>query len=310
MDLKSFEDVLILLEEGNMTKAAARRNITQPAFSRRIRSFEDWLGVEILKRGANRVEISDALGGNEKEIRALIERMQDLKSRIARFDPARSTIAIAAQHGLIASVFSDIAQHVRRGFPAVRFRLRAGNQNDCVSMFLRGDVSMLLSYETTASGPMPFDSSVRREVWGTDQLIPVVGGQIRYLVQSDGSLPVDVPAVVYPANSYTGRVLRAHKSPFGTPEFAANPVCETAFSNGVLEMVKNGLGVGWLPHRICYDALERGTLVGLSQRFGSVPLKIALYSDAQDRETNLLQDYLGNRLRSQTPGAVARRPEA
>ena len=40
MDLRWLDDVLILLEEKNMTRAAARRNITQPAFSRRIRGFE------------------------------------------------------------------------------------------------------------------------------------------------------------------------------------------------------------------------------------------------------------------------------
>ena len=46
MDLDWLDDVLVLLEEGNMTRAARRRNITQPAFSRRIRGFEDWLGTD------------------------------------------------------------------------------------------------------------------------------------------------------------------------------------------------------------------------------------------------------------------------
>ena len=41
MDMQWLDDVLVLLEEGNMTRAAARRNISQPAFSRRIRGFED-----------------------------------------------------------------------------------------------------------------------------------------------------------------------------------------------------------------------------------------------------------------------------
>ena len=50
MDMRWFDDVLVLLEEKNMTRAAERRNITQPAFSRRIRSFEDWLGIDILVR--------------------------------------------------------------------------------------------------------------------------------------------------------------------------------------------------------------------------------------------------------------------
>ena len=64
MDMHWLDDVLVLLEEGNMTRAAMRRNVTQPAFSRRIRSFEDWLGVKVLDRGKNRIDISPALAGN------------------------------------------------------------------------------------------------------------------------------------------------------------------------------------------------------------------------------------------------------
>ena len=65
MDMNWLDDVLILLEEGNMTRAAARRNITQPAFSRRIRSFEDWLGVSVLDPGTNKINISPTLHSNE-----------------------------------------------------------------------------------------------------------------------------------------------------------------------------------------------------------------------------------------------------
>lgn len=295
MDMQWLEDVLILLEEGNMTRAAVRRNITQPAFSRRIRSFEHWLGTDILTRGANHIEVSNALVSNEAEIRALVDRISDLKTRIARFEPASSTITIAAQHALISSVYSDIAIHARRAFPKLKMRLRAGNQDDCVSMLLRGDTSMLLSYETDITGPMPFDSSVRRELWGIDQLIPVVGGQLRYLLQADGSLPEDAPAIVYPANSYFGQVLRANKSLFGTVEHATNPVCESAYSNGLFEMVKAGLGVGWLPHSMCYKELEQGNLSRLGAQFGSLKLRIALYSNSHDHAAELLQDILSAR---------------
>ena len=71
MDLSIFDDVLVLLEEGNMSRAARRRNVTQPAFSRRIQSFENWLGRPIVKRAANRVEIEPALSENIVELQAV-----------------------------------------------------------------------------------------------------------------------------------------------------------------------------------------------------------------------------------------------
>ena len=73
MDLHWLDDVLVLLEEGNMTRAAKRRNITQPAFSRRIRSFEQWIGTEVLARQSNAVDINPSLRASEPEIRALLK---------------------------------------------------------------------------------------------------------------------------------------------------------------------------------------------------------------------------------------------
>jgi DNA-binding transcriptional LysR family regulator len=283
MDLDWLDDVLVLLEEGNMTRAARRRNITQPAFSRRIRGFEDWLGTDILDRGSNSVAISPALSTNEAEIRALIARIRDLRSRISRFDPDGQTVTIAAQHAPIFSTFPDMALHARRALPSITFRLRAANLSDCVSLFLRGDASLLLCYESIGATPLPFGDSIKRALWGVDYLIPVVGGQLRYVVTGDGDVPRDTPAIVYPQTSYFGQVLGRAEKPFGTPDFSANPTCESAFSSGIRELVLKGIGVGWLPFSMAHREIESGALVSLANRLGKLPLDIALYADVQDR---------------------------
>ena len=290
MDLDWLDDVLVLLEEGNMTRAARRRNITQPAFSRRIRGFEDWLGTDILDRGSNSVAISPALSTNEAEIRALIARIRDLRSRISRFDPDGQTVTIAAQHAPIFSTFPDMALHARRALPAITFRLRAANLSDCVSLFLRGDAGLLLCYESTGATPLPFGDSIKRALWGVDYLIPVVGGQLRYAVTGDGDVPRDTPAIVYPQTSYFGQVLGRAEKPFGTPDFCANPTCESAFSSGIRELVLKGIGVGWLPFSMAHREIESGALVSLANRLGKLPLDIALYADAQERVAVSLLD--------------------
>jgi len=147
MDLRWLDDVLVLLEERNLTRAAERRNVTQPAFSRRIRAFEDWLGSPLLDRQANRVDISEALLANETEIRVLVARLREMRTNIAEFDSAKSTIAIAAQHAPMVSTFPDMALRAKGVFPNLSFRLRAANLEDCVTTFLRGDASMLVCYE-------------------------------------------------------------------------------------------------------------------------------------------------------------------
>lgn len=282
MDTQWLEDVLVLLEEGNLSRAAARRHITQPAFSRRIRSFEDWLGVAILDRKTNRVEISSALASNEPEIRALLVQLREMRTKIVHYDPKATTIRIAAQHAQVFSRFSDMALAARLQLPSVRFRLHAANLSDCLSMFLRKDVGMLLCYESDLAEPMEFGSGVSRGTWGRDYLIPVVGGALRFAVKDMGEVPNDTPAIVYPDNSYFGHVLRRKERRFGTVGYSANPICETAFSTGIREMVLKGLGVGWLPFSMVHGELQSGEIISLANHLGREPMDIAIYADRAD----------------------------
>ena len=52
MDQKLLEDFLSLYRHKSFSHAAQERNVTQPAFSRRIRALEEWLGVVLFDRTA------------------------------------------------------------------------------------------------------------------------------------------------------------------------------------------------------------------------------------------------------------------
>ena len=298
MDMNWLDDVLILLEEGNMTRAAARRNITQPAFSRRIRSFEDWLGVNVLDRGTNKINISPSLHSNETEIRALVARINDLKGKLTHYDPTSTIVSIAAQHSPIFTAFPDMSLHAKKHYPSLKFRLRAANLRDCVTMFLRGDTSMLLCYESNHVGSLPFGDTIKRELWGNDYLVPVVGGKLRFSVKDNGLIPIDTPSITYPEDSYFGQVLSANKRTFGTPNFSKSAVCETAFSNGIKEMVTKGIGVGWLPISMIHRELENGQLISLSNSYGKELLEVAVYADPKNEMSLSLLDIWGFKQRT------------
>ena len=50
MNTQWMEDFLILWETRNFTAAAAKTNISQAAFSRRIHALENWLGQTLVDR--------------------------------------------------------------------------------------------------------------------------------------------------------------------------------------------------------------------------------------------------------------------
>jgi LysR family transcriptional regulator, hypochlorite-specific transcription factor HypT len=276
MDLALFDDVLVLLEEGNMSRAARRRNVTQPAFSRRIRSFENWLGRPIVTRTTNRVEIAPALLQNAAELQALVGHVRELRGRIAGFDPGQTTLTITAQHSLMVSALPDFVMSAQRHFSKIAFRARAANHNDCISLFLSGEAALLMCYEREGDVELPFGSSVVRSLWGRDRLVPVVGGPLRFSVLDNGRVPEMAPMIRYPAGSFFAEMLDRGATAYS--QHRGGMIAETAFTAGIKAMAVAGLGVAWLPMSLIYAEVQSGALTVCNEDNDMLQLRISLFA--------------------------------
>src|SRR3954466_7220774 len=77
MNLVWLEDFLALASTGNFSRAAEARNTSQPAFSRRIRGLEEWIGADLFDRSTQPARLTET-----GEWFRLIA--QDMVSRVAR----------------------------------------------------------------------------------------------------------------------------------------------------------------------------------------------------------------------------------
>src|SRR5690606_31345415 len=81
MELVWLEDFSALAESGNFSRAAELRHVTQPAFSRRIRSLENWVGVDLFVRTTHGATLTDAgkhmLASAQEMTRRLHQMRQD-----------------------------------------------------------------------------------------------------------------------------------------------------------------------------------------------------------------------------------------
>ena len=62
LNLSWLDDFLALVESGNFSRAAEERHMTQPAFSRRIRALEEWLGTELFDRSSQPARLDRGRG--------------------------------------------------------------------------------------------------------------------------------------------------------------------------------------------------------------------------------------------------------
>ncbi|WP_424968850.1 MULTISPECIES: LysR family transcriptional regulator [unclassified Dinoroseobacter] len=288
MDTRLLEDALALIEEGTMSAAALRRNVTQPAFSRRIKALEHWLGAPLVERHVNKVVLTEALLAREVEIRAILETLNQF--RRSSGSTRRSFIA-AAQHSLATSVFPEIYPRIQALDGIDRVRLRTRNQDEIIALFLKFEVDLILSYQYEGAPRLPFDETVIRRTWRRDSLVPVVGGALRFLLAEDQTLTEPVPALRYPAESEFGRIIGAY-APARDLLRDEVVVVESAFAASVVSLIKLGAGVGWVPQSLVRDEMRRGEVVPISAAYGRIPLDVELSTHRTNAMGRLVLDTL------------------
>lgn len=282
VDTRLLDDVLALLDEGNLSRAAARRNITQPAFSRRIRNFEDWVGIPLLDRETNRVGLHPTLAANAAEIRATIQRVEALRARLRDGGTGGVRLVLATQHALAASVIPHALVALRKIEPGMTTRLRTMNREDCLSFFVRGDGDVLMIYEARGLPPLPFDDSIVRRTWMRDTLVPVCGGALRYRLDAQGRPQGPFPLILYPPDSHFGRLVHRDGGEGAMLDHGGHVAVETAFSIAALRLAEAGLGVAWVPHSLCLRQIASGDLINLGRQFGQIALDVSLFFSRQN----------------------------
>ena len=145
MDLDWLKDFLALAEQGNFSRAADARNVTQPAFSRRIRALEDWVGAPLFERGAQGATLTAA----GTHFRPLADDMMRTLDRARRDTKAvgereTATLSIAATHTLSFTFFPG---WIRESLGLEAFgalTLISDSLEACEEIMLGGEVHFLL----------------------------------------------------------------------------------------------------------------------------------------------------------------------
>lgn len=77
MELRHLRYFIAVAEEENVSRAALKLHVSQPALSRQIRDLEDELGFLLLERSAKSVRLTDAGRAFLPEARAVFQRVED-----------------------------------------------------------------------------------------------------------------------------------------------------------------------------------------------------------------------------------------
>lgn len=268
MDLNWLEDFAALAETGNFSRAAEARHCTQPAFSRRIRALEDWVGTPLFDRNAAPVRLTEAGEHFRPAAAEALRRLAQGRDQAREAaQAAESRLVIAATHALSLLFFPGWLGRLEADGELGPVRLLSDSLHDCEEVMTQGGAHFLLCHHHPAApGRLDRDGFLSCRVDG-DLLVPVgVPGAV---------LEGDVPLLAYSEQSGMGRILAAELRQ--RPPLALRPVFTSHLSVVLRTMARDGRGVAWLPLSLVEDDLNAGRLVHLGGGTWDVAVDIRLY---------------------------------
>lgn len=275
MDLRWIEDFLCLARLRSFSRAAESRYVTQSAFSRRIRSLENWLGASLVDRSSYPATLTAAgenfLGTAAEIVRQLHEARADASQSRKKTE---RTVTFSAQHSLSLDFFARWVESVEKQVGGLDVRMIADNYYNAVQSLREGESDFLLCFthpKIIASPHDLFESCVL----GREYLIPVssaVSERPRFRLPGTETKPT--PYLAYGPHTFLGKVVRLILERH--PCFLELRY-ENAFSESLKSMALCGRGVAWLPENIAYKDITEGGLCRINDTRWHEPLEIRLF---------------------------------
>ncbi|MDO4231073.1 MAG: LysR family transcriptional regulator [Lautropia sp.] len=279
LNLLWLEDFRALASTGNFSRAAEQRHMTQPAFSRRIRALEDWLGAELFDRSTQPVQLTEVgvwFGNVADDLLARSARLPAEARRVA--DAHAAVLRIASTHALSFTFLPAWLRGLEARAPLGPIQLVSDVLQRGEQAMRRQQVQFLLSH---AHPGVPGELDAGPWRWacvGQDELLPVSapddrGGPLHVFPAADRQ---KLPLLRYTPESGLGRIIaavidRQHAVQPGTVAFTAD------LASVLRTLALDGRGLAWLPRSLIADDLAASRLVPAGDTAHHVPLDIRLY---------------------------------
>ena len=279
MDIKLLEDFVCLATLENFTAASRERRVTQSALSRRIKALEEWLGTGLINRGSKTFNLTPQGRVFLPEAELILRRLYNAREAAnALNSDGQTEISVAAQNSIAQTLFLDWAKRLEAKLGKVYIRLTSEKLSDCIDLLNRGHVNYLFCYANGAL-TLPLDTNkFKYTTVGKEQLIPVTVPKPDKtpLFSLPGSIEDPLPFVAYAHDSLFGKVVNQLIRGKSHQCFLSRRY-ENAYSHMLKSMVKESLGLAWLPKSTITRDLEQGTLCRAGAEHWDMEFDIRLY---------------------------------
>ena len=279
MELEWLEDFLSVARTGNFSRSAEERFMTQPAFSRRIRALELWLGATLIDRSTYPTKLTSSGHLFRDTAEDTLRRLHAVRYELRGTLPAsRGVISFAAMHSISVSLFPNWLRQLEQRVGEINCRMISDNMHNCVQLLVEGNCDFLLCYAHPAIPVLLEPTRYPHLVVGQDRLIAAAAANRdkRTLFELPGSKTSPIPYLGYAPGSFLGRAVDLILNQRDVRHHLR--LCyENALAESLKSMAVAEHGLAWLPEGSIKHELRSKRLVRAGGPKWDLPLEFRLY---------------------------------
>ena len=279
MQIKWLDDFVAFAKTCSFSRAADEREVTLPAFGRRIKALESWVGVPLVNRGTYPATLTEEGRLFLKTAQEVVARLEESRGSLrARAMAGEETLSIATGRTLAHTSIPAMLEQVRQRVGAIHVRISTGSVHDMALLLEEGGADVLISFFHPAIGLSLDARSFEFLVVAREGLIPVCKPDAagRPLFPLASAATRALPLLAYHRNLMMGNVLDWHLAR-RSDAARFRRVFVADFAEALLEPVQQGVGLAWLPQRLVVAALSAGRLVHAGVVGDEIPLEVRCF---------------------------------
>lgn len=282
LEIRWIEDLLTLEQERSISKAAERRFVSQPAFTRRIQQLEQTLGFPILVRDSRHLEFTDAGQILLATAKSIEDQLQATLALLNNLNKTKEiTIRFAVAHSLTSTFFSNFIHLFPEHLQEFKIELIAANAGEGFKLLKEGACDFLICY--TDQNKL---NQINKDILdylklGEMDIVPVC------LVDHYGKAKFDIykyfPLLAYSKNAH----LRNLIDQVIVNKLNYRILYETDHANNLKDFVMQGAGIAWLPSVTIENELLNNKVKVLADNNFNIKQEIFILRNKLNKDTSL-----------------------
>lgn len=271
IETKWLYDFLTLEACRHFSQAAEERNISQPAFSRRIKALESAVGVLLFDRTTSPLQLTEEGKLFHSQTRSLLQQLECNLDELSGHNLLGvPNIKIAAAHSLSLTMLPRLVHSMAAWGEEFVWHVEAIDVVQAVNTLREGKSDFIFSFRDEDLMQSPFCGLKVFE----SELYPVCAADAQGKALFD-IYQLQAPILNYTSTSYMGRLVNRHLAEVGGIS------ARTLFMSSMSELLKNmaldGHGIAWLPAWTIVNELRDKRLVCLQTPELMVPIQAYIY---------------------------------